>query len=161
MHISSTPSPPARLTSIMGITFEFDPVLMERLTGRRFARSGGLPSQEGRAGASVVADASPTTTSRPTQQPSEVELLMSDNKRLLRATERFGDKLLRQETSELIKVEEYCSEILAREYRSPVKPVPCESEKQACLDCHRQFPREPWKCRSVQSAFRSCAESAA
>lgn len=81
--------------------------------------------------------------------------------RALDRSHRVGDMLLAREDEEFEQIDQLAEEILKKEYSSPSRERPCQSEAAACLQCYEMNSENPTVCASAVDAYSSCAREAA
>lgn len=64
---------------------------------------------------------------------------------------------MRDEQSELGRVEERTRELLEREFTAPAREVPCATERRACVDCYRKHAGDTAVCAPAVDAYARCA----
>eukprot|EP00898_Chlorokybus_atmophyticus_P000395 jgi/Chlat1/1356/Chrsp119S01788 len=73
---------------------------------------------------------------------------------------RVGDLLLKREEEELAKVDTFAKELHEKEYVAPMRPTPCEAERETCVKCYKEHPEDPLRCGAAVKAFSACARKA-
>ena len=81
--------------------------------------------------------------------------------RALERSHRVGDMLLAREDEEIQQIDQLAEEIINKEYKSPSRDRPCQSEAAACLQCYEANSENPTVCEDVVYAYSSCAREAA
>mmetsp|Transcript_33592 Transcript_33592/g.95022 ORF Transcript_33592/g.95022 Transcript_33592/m.95022 type:complete len:154 (-) Transcript_33592:108-569(-) len=72
---------------------------------------------------------------------------------------RTGHLLLKLEEGEVEKIQEQAKDLIDTNYRgAAAKPVPCEAQRQDCIDCYSLNPQDPLQCESQVAAFSACAQ---
>ena len=74
---------------------------------------------------------------------------------------RYGNLLLQHEGGELGRVAQYAEDLIKSEYEAPLKPVPCQGEKEACFSCYKENKEDPTACAKVVREYHRCSQSAA
>ncbi|KAK1273303.1 hypothetical protein QJS04_geneDACA012346 [Acorus gramineus] len=99
----------------------------------------------------------PVVPPPPQTTSPEVDAIRS----VLQESERVLEKLEKQEANMAHEVTQRAKELHDKEFKLPYqKPMPCLSEKDACLDCYKRHAKDPLKCASVVNAFSECAHKA-
>lgn len=75
-------------------------------------------------------------------------------------SESVGGLLLKQEDSEISKIEAKAAELLSSEFNAPPRQPPCASERTMVLDCYKVNPGNELKCAEFVSAYQSCSDLA-
>ncbi len=100
----------------------------------------------------------------PSQVDQDVALTIRRSELLQRALERshrVGDILLARENEELEQIDQLAEEIINKEYSSPSRERPCQSEAAACLQCYELNSENPTACEAAVNAYSLCAREAA
>jgi hypothetical protein len=75
-------------------------------------------------------------------------------------SEAVGGLLLKQEDSEISKIEAKAAELLSSEFNAPPRQPPCAAERSSVLDCYKMNPGHELKCAEFVSAYQTCADLA-
>lgn len=76
-------------------------------------------------------------------------------------SERVVEKLEKQESTMLQELNQRAKEIHDKEFKQPYQnPTPCTAEKEACLQCYKDYAQDPLKCRQLVKNFADCARQA-
>mmetsp|Transcript_19077 Transcript_19077/g.26418 ORF Transcript_19077/g.26418 Transcript_19077/m.26418 type:complete len:157 (+) Transcript_19077:202-672(+) len=75
-------------------------------------------------------------------------------------SKRVGDMLLKHEEEEIVKVQQLAKELVDKEFKAPLRPIPCSDEKAACVYCYQLNSTDPLLCAEKVSAFSQCAQDA-
>lgn len=78
--------------------------------------------------------------------------------KVLEETENLNKKLQMQENSELEKVKQLAQELQDRQFRAPSYPIPCQAEKERCLQCYRGSPESPVECAEAVRMYKECSQ---
>jgi len=76
----------------------------------------------------------------------------------LRETVHYGNLLLKHEGNELRQVNEFADDLIKHEYVSPQKPIPCQSERQACFSCYKENKEDLSACSKVVREYHQCSQ---
>lgn len=77
---------------------------------------------------------------------------------VLQESERVVEKLQKQEEEISKEVTQRAKDLHDKEFKLPYqKPMPCLAEKDACLECYKEYANDPLKCSLVVKAFADCA----
>jgi hypothetical protein len=77
---------------------------------------------------------------------------------VLEATEKLGEKIQKQEEKELEKVKQLAQDLQDKQFRAPSYPIPCQSEKESCLQCYKGSIKSPLECAEVVRVFKECSQ---
>jgi hypothetical protein len=75
-------------------------------------------------------------------------------------SESVGGLLLKQEDSEISKIEAKAAELLSSEFAAPPRQPPCAEERSSVLSCYQLNPGNELKCAQLVSAYERCADIA-
>ncbi|KIZ06621.1 hypothetical protein MNEG_1323 [Monoraphidium neglectum] len=78
----------------------------------------------------------------------------------LAASRRVGSLLLKAEEQEMEKVAAAADDLIRREYSTPAREVPCQRERDACINCYQHHKQDAWACAEMVDAYASCASAA-
>ncbi|PNW86093.1 hypothetical protein CHLRE_03g213425v5 [Chlamydomonas reinhardtii] len=79
--------------------------------------------------------------------------------RQLQSTREVAGLLVKHEEAEVAKMTSLAADLL-KEFSVNTKPLPCQSESAACVQCFKANTAEAWKCSEVADAYRQCATAA-
>jgi hypothetical protein len=99
----------------------------------------------------------------PDQAERDASVMIRRSEFLQRALERsrrVGDALLAREDEELEKIEGLAEELIEREYATPSRARPCQTEAADCLACYRDNAENPAACAGSVQAYSACAREA-
>eukprot|EP00252_Welwitschia_mirabilis_P016968 TRINITY_DN3773_c0_g1_i1.p1 TRINITY_DN3773_c0_g1~~TRINITY_DN3773_c0_g1_i1.p1 ORF type:complete len:169 (+),score=51.12 TRINITY_DN3773_c0_g1_i1:446-952(+) len=92
---------------------------------------------------------------------SPVDKEVDSLRKTLVESERVIDKLQKEEGRMLSEVKQNAMELHEKEFKMPKqKPVPCLTEKQACLHCYKEHRDDPLQCAVTVKTFLDCARQA-
>lgn len=92
--------------------------------------------------------------------PSELVHPDPSVREALSSSRRVGNLLLKTEAAELKKVHDLAEALIHKEFSAPAKPMPCQQEREACVNCYRENPQDTLLCADVVDAYSRCAEKA-
>ncbi|KAG0584043.1 hypothetical protein M758_3G181500 [Ceratodon purpureus] len=78
--------------------------------------------------------------------------------KVLEETEKLGEKLQKQEEKELEKVKQLAQDLQDKQFRAPSYPIPCQTEKETCLQCYRGSTKSPLECAEAVRVFKECSQ---
>jgi len=145
---------------------QITPELVGQLSGTPVPRKDSRSSSSGRGdgggrGSEAQALRSHTPPSQVDQDAAMTIRRSELLKRALERSRRVGDMLLAREDEELEQIDQLAEEIIKKEYRSPSRERPCQSEAAACLQCYEMNSENPTVCETAVNAYSSCAREAA
>ncbi|KAJ7092095.1 hypothetical protein O6H91_23G022200 [Diphasiastrum complanatum] len=79
---------------------------------------------------------------------------------LLEKTEKLASELQKRGAAELDEINRRAQELNNKQYRAPIRSIPCVTEREACLQCYKENGKEPLKCKQRADAFLECARRA-
>ncbi|KAG2444056.1 hypothetical protein HYH02_008999 [Chlamydomonas schloesseri] len=93
--------------------------------------------------------------------PDAARMVAQDSQltRQLQATREVAGLLVKHEEAEVAKMTSLAADML-REFSVATKPLPCQTESAACVQCFKANTAEAWRCSDVAEAYRQCATAA-
>eukprot|EP00877_Chromochloris_zofingiensis_P006474 jgi/Chrzof1/207/Cz01g07050.t1 len=82
------------------------------------------------------------------------------DRQMLINSRRMGQYLLKNETEEVRKVDQFADELMKQEYSSSRRPEPCAAEREASLQCYQENPQDVLKCSDLVDRYWACANRA-
>ncbi|VVA39477.1 PREDICTED: 2_6554_02 partial [Prunus dulcis] len=77
---------------------------------------------------------------------------------VLQESRRVLERLQKQEENMVQEVTQRAKELRDKEFKLPFqKPMPCLTEKDACLACYKEHADNPLKCAGFVKSFEDCA----
>ncbi|PQQ05373.1 uncharacterized protein Pyn_00879 [Prunus yedoensis var. nudiflora] len=77
---------------------------------------------------------------------------------VLQESGRVLERLQKQEENMVQEVTQRAKELRDKEFKLPFqKPMPCLTEKDACLACYKEHADNPLKCAGFVKSFEDCA----
>mmetsp|Transcript_8718 Transcript_8718/g.15079 ORF Transcript_8718/g.15079 Transcript_8718/m.15079 type:complete len:146 (+) Transcript_8718:75-512(+) len=99
---------------------------------------------------------------RPLMMHPEILALKQKDAQLAKAltsSKRVGHLLVKAEEEESLKIQQLGQELL-QQYRFDPRPVPCQQERDACVECYSGNTQSPWRCEALVDAYSQCASQA-
>lgn len=81
-------------------------------------------------------------------------------KEILQEANTLKAKVIELEETQVEVINRMAQELHDKEYRAPQRPIPCEDQRQACVDCYNANIKDPLKCGGVVKAFQKCSQKA-
>lgn len=78
--------------------------------------------------------------------------------KVLEEAEKLSEKIQKQEEKELEKVKQLAQDLLDKQFRAPSHPIPCQTEKELCLQCYKGSTQSPLDCAEVVRVFKECSQ---
>ncbi|PIA50065.1 hypothetical protein AQUCO_01300655v1 [Aquilegia coerulea] len=76
---------------------------------------------------------------------------------ILQESEKVVERLQKQEDNMVQEVTQRAKELHDKEFKLPYqKPMPCLAEKDACLECYKEYAKDPLKCANVVKSYADC-----
>ncbi|KAG2436755.1 hypothetical protein HXX76_006279 [Chlamydomonas incerta] len=93
--------------------------------------------------------------------PDAARLVAQDAQlsRQLQSTREVAGLLVKHEEAEVAKMTALAADML-KQFSVSTKPLPCQTESAACVQCFQANTAEAWKCTGVAEAYRQCATAA-
>ncbi|KAF9617151.1 hypothetical protein IFM89_034302 [Coptis chinensis] len=80
---------------------------------------------------------------------------------VLQESEKVVDKLQKHQENMAQEVTLKAKQLHDKEFKLPYqKPFPCLAERNACLECYKEYAKDSLKCASVVKTFADCARKA-
>ncbi|XP_008227642.1 PREDICTED: uncharacterized protein LOC103327135 [Prunus mume] len=77
---------------------------------------------------------------------------------VLQESSKVLERLQKQEENMVQEVTQRAKELRDKEFKLPFqKPMPCLTEKDACLACYKEHANNPLKCAGFVKSFEDCA----
>ncbi|KAJ3683282.1 hypothetical protein LUZ60_013509 [Juncus effusus] len=77
---------------------------------------------------------------------------------VLKESEKVLEKLEVEESKMLEELNKRSKELREKEFKLPYqKEVPCVKERADCLECYKNYPKDPLKCAEFVKRFADCA----
>ncbi|XP_074320305.1 uncharacterized protein LOC141657081 isoform X2 [Silene latifolia] len=97
------------------------------------------------------------TPQLPTSSKPELESVRS----VLKESESVLQKAQKYEENMVKEVTERAKELHEKEFKLPQrKPVICQIEKNACLECYKEYVNDPLRCSTIVSSYQECVRRA-
>lgn len=80
--------------------------------------------------------------------------------KVVEESENLGEKLQKREKEELEKVKQLARELQDKQFRAPSYTIPCQAEKDRCLQCYRESAKSPLGCTEAVRIYKECAQRA-
>lgn len=140
----------------MVASLRISPELLAQLK-RDAGLAGAAESSKG--GATAQREYLPSFTRADAQTRSAIEKSKQLQSALI-TSESVGGLLLKQEDSEISKIEAKAAELLSSEFNAPLAQPPCAVERSSVLDCYKVNPGNELKCAQFVSAYQTCSDLA-
>uniref|UniRef100_A0A5B6YU06 Coiled-coil-helix-coiled-coil-helix domain-containing protein 3 n=1 Tax=Davidia involucrata TaxID=16924 RepID=A0A5B6YU06_DAVIN len=91
----------------------------------------------------------------PPPQPAIAEL--DAIRSVLQESEKVVERLQKHEEDMVREVTQRAKDLHDKEFKLPYrKPMPCLAEKDACLECYKEYVEDPLKCAHLVNNFADC-----
>ncbi|KAK2967501.1 hypothetical protein RJ640_010142 [Escallonia rubra] len=90
--------------------------------------------------------------------PQSANSELDEIRSVLRESDKVVERLQKREEEVAKEVTQRAKDLHDKEFQLPYqKPMACLAEKNACLECYREHPKDPLKCANVVNNFADCA----